>query len=318
MFAPQPDGARHHVLRRRGAHRRRARSVSAHDAAGYPAFDKKVRALSSFLAYVNAARRPTSRARRSATRSPALKLGRAFRGLGREGRPRGHPCDPDGDRRLRARGSRARRRRAAPSRRARSCTRRWVPGRPARRSCSSTTPPATTAARSGRPTYAKGGPGRARRCTGDARREASGAEVRTGAEVTEILLDDDGRAVGVRSAGGETLQAPGDRDGARPEAHAHAARRPGGARTAPGLARRQHPHAGHDGEGEPRAVGDCRRSRRADDDGALHGRILIAPGIDYLERAYDASKYGRVAEEPFLETTIPSLADPSSRPRGST
>jgi phytoene dehydrogenase-like protein len=48
----------------------------------------------------------------------------------------------------------------------------------------------------------------------------------------------------------------------------------------------------------------------------LHGRIVIAPGIDYLERAYDASKYGRIAEEPFMEITIPSLADPSLVPEG--
>ena len=30
----------------------------------------------------------------------------------------------------------------------------------------------------------------------------------------------------------------------------------------------------------------------------------------------DASKYGRIAEEPFLEATIPSLADPSLAPEG--
>jgi phytoene dehydrogenase-like protein len=54
----------------------------------------------------------------------------------------------------------------------------------------------------------------------------------------------------------------------------------------------------------------------ADADGTLHGRILIAPGIDYLERSYDASKYGRVAEDPFMEITIPSLADPSLAPEG--
>jgi phytoene dehydrogenase-like protein len=43
----------------------------------------------------------------------------------------------------------------------------------------------------------------------------------------------------------------------------------------------------------------------------LHGRIVIAPGIDYLERAFDHSKYGRLSEAPFLEATIPSLSDDS-------
>jgi phytoene dehydrogenase-like protein len=48
-----------------------------------------------------------------------------------------------------------------------------------------------------------------------------------------------------------------------------------------------------------------------DDPARLAGRIIIAPGIDYLERAFDASKYGRVSEEPYLEATIPTLSDPS-------
>ena len=47
------------------------------------------------------------------------------------------------------------------------------------------------------------------------------------------------------------------------------------------------------------------------DDERLHGRIVIAPAIDYLERAFDASKYGRVSEEPYLEAVIPTLVDPS-------
>jgi phytoene dehydrogenase-like protein len=49
---------------------------------------------------------------------------------------------------------------------------------------------------------------------------------------------------------------------------------------------------------------------------ALAGRILIGPEIDYLERAYDASKYGAMSAQPFLEATIPSLLDPSLAPEG--
>jgi phytoene dehydrogenase-like protein len=53
-------------------------------------------------------------------------------------------------------------------------------------------------------------------------------------------------------------------------------------------------------------------------DGAevLQGRIVIAPGIDYLERGADAAKYGRVSDQPYLEATIPSLIDPSLAPAG--
>jgi phytoene dehydrogenase-like protein len=54
----------------------------------------------------------------------------------------------------------------------------------------------------------------------------------------------------------------------------------------------------------------------ADSPAQLAGRIVIAPGIDYLERSSDAAKYGRVAEEPYLEVTIPTIADPSLAPEG--
>jgi phytoene dehydrogenase-like protein len=48
-----------------------------------------------------------------------------------------------------------------------------------------------------------------------------------------------------------------------------------------------------------------------DDEQLLRGRILAAPGIDAIERAFDAAKYGRVSDTPILEATIPSLVDPS-------
>jgi phytoene dehydrogenase-like protein len=47
------------------------------------------------------------------------------------------------------------------------------------------------------------------------------------------------------------------------------------------------------------------------DAAVLRGRIVVAPGIDAMERAFDATKYGRWSEQPILEATIPSLADPS-------
>ena len=49
---------------------------------------------------------------------------------------------------------------------------------------------------------------------------------------------------------------------------------------------------------------------------ALAGRIQIGPDIDYLERAFDESKYGNFSRAPYLEITIPSLADPSPAPVG--
>jgi phytoene dehydrogenase-like protein len=48
----------------------------------------------------------------------------------------------------------------------------------------------------------------------------------------------------------------------------------------------------------------------------LQGRIVVAPGIDYLERGADAAKYGRVSDQPYLEATIPSLIDRTLAPAG--
>lgn len=48
----------------------------------------------------------------------------------------------------------------------------------------------------------------------------------------------------------------------------------------------------------------------------LHGRIHIGPEIDYMERAFDESKYGNFSQQPYLEVTIPSLTDPALAPAG--
>src|ERR1700722_6779440 len=52
------------------------------------------------------------------------------------------------------------------------------------------------------------------------------------------------------------------------------------------------------------------------DAGVLSGRIHIGPEIDYLERAFDESKYGNFSKQPYLEVTIPSVTDPSLAPPG--
>jgi phytoene dehydrogenase-like protein len=48
----------------------------------------------------------------------------------------------------------------------------------------------------------------------------------------------------------------------------------------------------------------------------LSGRIHIGPDIDYLERAFDASKYGDFSPHPYLDVTIPTLSDPTMAPSG--
>jgi phytoene dehydrogenase-like protein len=49
---------------------------------------------------------------------------------------------------------------------------------------------------------------------------------------------------------------------------------------------------------------------------AISGKIHIGPDIDYLERAFDESKYGNFSRAPYLEVAIPSLTDSSLAPEG--
>jgi phytoene dehydrogenase-like protein len=59
------------------------------------------------------------------------------------------------------------------------------------------------------------------------------------------------------------------------------------------------------------AGGDPRRHAEA-----LSGWIRLAPGMDDIERAFDAAKYGRIPDLPVVELAIPSVADPSLAPAG--
>jgi phytoene dehydrogenase-like protein len=42
----------------------------------------------------------------------------------------------------------------------------------------------------------------------------------------------------------------------------------------------------------------------------------ICPSIDYIERAWDAAKYGQPSPSPLLELTVPTMYDPSLAPAG--
>jgi phytoene dehydrogenase-like protein len=52
------------------------------------------------------------------------------------------------------------------------------------------------------------------------------------------------------------------------------------------------------------------------DDQALRGTLGYAPSVNALERAFDDAKYGKLSSRPFLEATLPSVADPSLAPDG--
>jgi phytoene dehydrogenase-like protein len=48
----------------------------------------------------------------------------------------------------------------------------------------------------------------------------------------------------------------------------------------------------------------------------LTGRLLIAPSLESIERAYNHTKYGEFSREPIFEITVPSISDPSLAPPG--
>jgi phytoene dehydrogenase-like protein len=48
----------------------------------------------------------------------------------------------------------------------------------------------------------------------------------------------------------------------------------------------------------------------------LRGTLVIAPSLMQLEKAFDRAKYGDVSDQPYLEVSIPSLADATLAPAG--
>jgi phytoene dehydrogenase-like protein len=162
--------------------------------------------------------------------------------------------------------------------------------------------------------FCKGGTGRLSLAIASAAR-SHGAEILTSAPVERVLLDA-GRATGVVLANGDEIRAKQIISGVDPR------------RTFLGMVGEKH----LDGE----FVEQIKRYKlrgssgkvnlavdrlpdfasRPGDGPHLRGDIAIAPGIDYLERAYDQAKYGAFSERPYLNVVIPSLVDPSVAPPG--
>jgi phytoene dehydrogenase-like protein len=142
---------------------------------------------------------------------------------------------------------------------------------------------------------------------------SAGAEVRTSSPVERILVRED-HVAGVRLSSGEEIKARTVVSSADPKS------------TFLGLLGAEHLDAGF-----VRRVSQL-RSRglaaklhlaldrvppfRALDGEALRGRLLVAPSADYIERAYNHTKYNESSLAPMLEITIPTLADPGLAPPG--
>jgi len=147
---------------------------------------------------------------------------------------------------------------------------------------------------------------------------AAGAEIRSSAEVTNIMVKD-GAVCGVALAGGEEIPACAVASNADPRRTLM--KLVGPEHLGPQLVARLEKY---------RCAGTVAKINLALDGlpqfaalknstapaAALAGRIHIGPNIEYLERAFDASKYGRFSEHPVLEITIPSIADSTLAPAG--
>ena len=157
----------------------------------------------------------------------------------------------------------------------------------------------------------KGGPGALTKALADAAREA-GAEIRVNAEVDRILVAD-GAAAGVRLRDGSEILGDAVVSNADPKRTLLDLVDP--AELEPGFLTRirNYRMPGTLAKVNLALSGLPTFERVAPAD--LQGRIQIGPSVDYLERAFDSSKYGEVSTSPYLELTIPSLSDPSLAPR---
>jgi phytoene dehydrogenase-like protein len=169
----------------------------------------------------------------------------------------------------------------------------------------------------GNSAYPRGGLGALTAAMASAAKQA-GAEIRTSAEVETIIVKN-GAATGVVLRGGEEIPAKRVVSGADPP------------RTFLGLLDPVHlppsfvvkmQHYRSNGTAAKLnlaldALPEFSALKQSPDrNAALAGRIHIGPGIDYLERAFDDSKYGEFSRAPYLDISIPSILDTSLAPAG--
>ena len=167
----------------------------------------------------------------------------------------------------------------------------------------------------GSASFAAGGMGAVTQAMASAAK-AAGAEIRTGAEVVEIRVQD-GIATGVFLSTGEEIHARAVISNADPKRTLLKLTDP--TYLSPDFVQKLQHYRGNGTvaklnlalSGLPKftALNNADASARM-------GRIHIGHEIDYLERAFDESKYGNFSRQPYLEATIPSLTDPTLAPEG--
>ncbi len=161
--------------------------------------------------------------------------------------------------------------------------------------------------------FVKGGMGALAQALAKAATEA-GAEIRTDAEVKSIDVKED-RVAGVVLASGESIPSWTVASNADPgvtflQLLDYAA-------VAPTFRTRAQNYRAHGVVAMVHlALSSLPQFVGIDSAEKLSGRIHIGPDIDYLERAFDAAKYGDISPRPYLEITIPTLNDSSLAPNG--
>ncbi|MBI2780461.1 MAG: NAD(P)/FAD-dependent oxidoreductase [Chloroflexi bacterium] len=308
VFAPSPDGTQVTLWSDVARTAAGLTERSTKDASAYAAFDARVRSLGRFLDELGRSTPPDIKAPGLGDAIAALKLGRSFKGLGRDGSRTvlrvlpmavadlvAESFEMDALRGVLAwRGVRF------------NSVGPWSAGTAAILLSDGA---GNDGGAAGETVFAKGGPGALSEALAAAAR-AAGAEIRTGAEVVHISSKD-GRATGVVVAGGEEIAARAVVSGVDPKRTVVDLLDP--VAVGPSLGWRA---------GNIRQPGVVAKVNLAlaslpvfpsagGDESLLRGRIVVAPGIDAMERAFDAAKYGRWGTSLILEATIPSLADPS-------
>jgi phytoene dehydrogenase-like protein len=287
------------------------RAVSAADAAAYSSFDRRVRAVASFLAYLNAATPPDVKNFAFADLLTGLRAGRAFRELGPKAARETTRVLPMAAADLVGEAFETDTVRGAIAARAVQFVAMgpWSAGTAYVLLNDSA---GNDGGAAGQTVFARGGPGALAEALAKAAR-SFGAEIRTGAEVTRVIVTGH-RATGAALASGEEIGARVVVSGVDPKRTLttlvdpvvlgpELVWRAENIRT-PGIVSKVN-----------LALSGLPAFDGADDE-RLRGRIVIAPSIDYLEHAFDASKYGRISDEPYLEATIPTLSDPTLAPEG--
>jgi len=172
----------------------------------------------------------------------------------------------------------------------------------------------------GSATFPRGGLGEFTRALSEAAQKA-GAEIRTQAEVAKIETKN-GAVSGVALANGDEIACEAVVSGVDPKRTFFQLLDP--AQLDPVFAMRMKNFRARGTTAKVHlALGDlptfAALSNAVAADGfreALSGRIHIGYEIDYLEKAFDAWKYGEISQAPYLDVTIPTILDPSLAPEG--